>query len=108
QILVDAANHQAKADEQKIVLDSKPYDSEDVATEALRAKEVDLVLTATSSGFELTALNEIPESIEKLLTDTASTQALKLNAEKLGVTVASLEDGSKLSTTLLEGSDERN
>lgn len=108
QILVDAANQQAKADEQKIVLDSKPYDSEDVATEALRAKEVDLVLTATSGGFELTALNEIPESIEKLLTDTASTQALKLNAEKLGVTVASLEDGSKLSTTLLEGSDERN
>lgn len=108
QILVDAANQQAKADEQKIVLDSKPYDSEDVATEALRAKKVDLVLTATSSGFELTALNEIPESIEKLLTDTASTQALKLNAEKLGVTVASLEDGSKLSTTLLEGSDERN
>lgn len=108
QILVDAANQQAKADEQKIVLDSKSYDSEDVATEALRAKEVDLVLTATSSGFELAALNEIPESIEKLLTDTASTQALKLNAEKLGVTVASLEDGSKLSTTLLEGSDERN
>lgn len=108
QILVDAANQQAKADEQKIVLDSKPYDSEDVATEALRAKKVDLVLTATSSGFELTALNEIPESIEKLLTDTASTQALKLNAEKLGITVASLEDGSKLSTTLLEGSDERN
>ena len=108
QILVDAANQQAKDDEQRIVLVSKPYDSKTDATEALRAQDVDLVLTASSSGFELTGLNEIPDAIQKLLTDTASAQALKLNAEELGVTVASLEDGSKLSTTLLEGSDERN
>lgn len=108
QILVDAANQLAKEQEQKIILTTKPFDSGEVATEALRTKSVDLVLMGTASGYDLTGLNDVPADIEKLLSDAASTQALKLNAEKLGVTVASLEDGSAINTIFLEGSQERN
>ncbi|PQZ87013.1 multidrug ABC transporter permease [Arthrobacter sp. MYb227] len=108
QILVDAANQLAKEQEQKIILTVRPFDSGEVAAEALRAKSVDLVLMGTASGYDLTGLNDVPAEIEKLLSDAASTQALKLNAEKLGVTVASLEDGSAINTIFLEGSQERN
>ena len=108
QILVDAANQLAKEQEQKIILTVKPFDSGEVATDALRTKSVDLVLMGTASGYDLTGLNDVPADIEKLLSDAASTQALKLNAEKLGVTVASLEDGSAINTIFLEGSQERN
>ena len=108
QILVDAANQLAKDQEQKIILTVKPFDSTEVATEALRAKSVDLLLTGTASGYELIGLNDVPTDIEKLLSDAASTQALKLNAEKLGVSVTSLEDGSAIKTIFLEGSQERN
>lgn len=108
QILVDGANQLAKDNEQKITLTVKVFNSGEDADEALRAKDVDLVLMGTANGFDLTGLDDVPSDIEKLLSDAASTQALKLNAEKLGVTVASLEDGSAINTIFLEGSQERN
>ena len=107
-VLVSAANELAAKQDQKIVLTADPVASQDAALEALRTKNADLVLTATADGYSLTGLSDVPGSVEKLIADAASAQALESNAGKLGTSVESLTAGSTITPVLLEGSQERN
>lgn len=107
-VLVSAANELAAKQDQKIVLTADPVASQDAALEALRTKNADLVLTATADGYSLTGLSDVPGSVEKLIADAASAQALESNAGKLGASVESLTAGSTITPVLLEGSQERN
>lgn len=106
--LLASANELAISNDQKIELTAHPVPSGDNALETLRAKDADLVLAPTPDGYSLTALKEVPGSVQSLLGDAASAQALEFNAGKLGVSPESLTAGSTVSPVLLDGDSERN
>jgi ABC-2 type transport system permease protein len=82
-------------------------DSVDAGVTALEDEEVDVLLRPGDNGWTLVGRDEVPGDLEAAAASVVRDAALVGNAEQAGTSLAELQQGSELSTTLLEGDAEQ-
>ena len=78
-------------------------DDEAAAEDAVMSEDADAWLQQTEDGWQLVGKTEVPGSLEDVTSQSISQSVLAANAEEAGTDLASLQDGSTVSTDILDG-----
>ena len=81
---------------------------EQAARQQVLDEDADVALVRTEQGWTLVGRDSLDSTLTGALSASATSAVLESNAQAAGTTLATLTDGSEVTTELLEGSDERN
>lgn len=90
-----------------IELSVKQVADDAAAERAVRDGDADVWLKPTDDGFEIVALDDVPQDLVSAATDVIRTQVLTANADAVGTTPQQLLAGSTVTSSLLEGDAEQ-
>ncbi len=79
---------------------------DDAAKAAVMDESADAWLQQTDDGWRLVGKAEVPSSLEDVATQTISQSVLAANAQKAGTDVGTLQQGTSVSTDILDGDAE--
>lgn len=105
--MLDAVRAGAHDLDDKVVVQPEAVPDDAAARAAVLAGTADAWLARTGDTWALTTKSDTEDALESVVRQVVRTQALQRNAASADVSVAELERGSTVTTTLLEGDAQR-
>ncbi|MGW3547701.1 ABC transporter permease [Janibacter hoylei] len=103
QAIVDAA----PGIDDKVSVQLIDVDDAAAAEAAVTDESADAYLAPTDDGWQLTGKADVPTTLQDIATQTVSSVALAANANKAGTDIATLQQGTTLTTDILDGDAEQ-